>query len=125
MEKNEIVEQLRKKLDRNMDMFQKEWWQKSPSVLVGMAKEIAATQTVYNELYGGSYPSGHLEYLLRFANPLEVVRDQWLEEQSLPVLDEEMSHALWNIADKQSAELEYELDEDYKPPGMEQGVSMC
>jgi len=125
MEKNEIVEQLRKKLGKNYAQFTLEWLAMTPSELIGKAEEIAATKQVLKELDSGGYSADHLEYLLRFENPLKVVRDQWLEEQSLPVLEEEMSHALWNIADKQSTEQEYELDEGYKPPGMEQGVTMC
>lgn len=125
MEKNEIMDQLRKKLDRNMDTFLKKWWQTPSSVLVDKAKEIAATNTVYNELYGGDYSTDYMEYLLRFENPLEVVRDKWMEEQNRPAMNNEMTHALWSIMDSGDAERDYELDEDYKPPSMDQGVTMC
>lgn len=122
MTKNEILEALREKLDKNNDAYHKELMQCSPSVLVGRAQEIAANSLVYNELYSGGYSIDHMEYLLRFANPLEVVRDQWLNEQNVSH-DEEMSHVLWNIADKGDAEQNYMLDEAFRPP--EQEVRLC
>lgn len=122
MTKNEILEALREKLDRNNDAYHKELLQCSPSVLIGRAREITANSLVYNELYGGGYSIDHLEYLLRFENPLEVVREQWLNEYNT-AHDEEMSHVLWNIADKRDAEQEYELDRNFLPP--EQEVRLC
>ena len=121
MEKKEILEKLREKLDRNMDSFLKAWWQTTSSVLVGKAQEISATQTAYNEVYGGEYSTDLLEFLLRFENPLEVVRDKWLEENALP-LHEEMTHSLWTIMNSGDAESDYKLDEEYTLPKME--VSM-
>jgi len=122
MTKQEITEALREKLDRNNDTYFKDLLQCSPSVLIGRAQEIAANSLVYNELYGGGYPEDYMEYLLRFENPLEVVRDQWLNEQNV-AHNEEMGHVLWNIADKGDAEQSYELDEAFLPP--EQEVRMC
>ncbi|MDL2294711.1 DUF3848 domain-containing protein [Ruminococcaceae bacterium OttesenSCG-928-D13] len=124
MNKNEIMDQLREKLDRNLDAYENDWWRTSPSVLVGKAKEIAATQTVYNELHDGDYSTDFMEYLLRFENPLEVVRDQWIQHNALP-LDEDMTRVLWHIMDTGDAERDYELDKEYKPPSMDQGVTMC
>ena len=122
MTKNEVLEALREKLDKNNGAYYKELLQCSPSVLIGRAQEIAANSLVYNELYAGGYSIDHMEYLLRFENPLEVVRDQWLNEQNVSH-DEEMSHVLWNIADKGDAELEYEMDTAFFPP--EQEVHLC
>ncbi|MPM49718.1 hypothetical protein SDC9_96449 [bioreactor metagenome] len=76
------------------------------------------------ELLPEAASSDQMEYLLRFSNPLEVVRDKWIEETgSEMVHDDEMSHALWSITDKQDAEQNYELDEAFLPP--EQEVRMC
>ena len=122
MTKNEVLEALREKLDKNNDAYYKELLQCSPSVLNDRAQEIAANSLAYNELYGGGYSIDHMEYLLRFENPLEVMRDQWLNEQNVSH-DEEMSHVLWNIADKGDAEQDYELDEAFRSPG--QGVRLC
>ena len=124
MTKNEIMEALREKLDKNNDTYYKELIQCSPSVLIGRAEEIAANSLVYNELYGGGYSADFMEYLLRFENPLEVVRDQWLNEQNV-AHDEEMSHALWSITDKNDAEQIYALDPEYIEQGHDKGVTMC
>ena len=114
MEKKEILERLREKLDRNNEAYHEEWLNSSKSTIAANAREILATNISYNELYGGDYPVEYLEYLLRFDNPLEVVRDKWIEENNLPV-DEEMSHALWNIMNSGDAEADYKLDEEYTP----------
>jgi hypothetical protein len=115
MTDKEIMEALRKKLDRNMSMYQKDWQQKPTTVLVDMSKEIAATQFVYNEVYGGSYPLDYMEYLLRFENPLEVIRDQWISEQTVD-FSNEMHHVLWMITDKRDVEHDYVLDPEYQQP---------
>ena len=81
MTEQEMMTLLRKKLDRGMAQYQKEWQQKPASELVELASEIAAVQFVYKELSEGSYSAEYMEYLLRFENPLEVVTDQWISEQ--------------------------------------------
>ncbi|ACV62354.1 hypothetical protein Dtox_1490 [Desulfofarcimen acetoxidans DSM 771] len=124
MEKKDINMELSEKLEANYISFMKEWIKLEPLQLIEKAEEIAATKLVYEELKNGGYDAEHLEYLLRFKNPLEVARDKWIEENgSKMVHDEDMDHALWSIADKQDAELDYELDEACLPP--EQGVRMC
>lgn len=114
MTDNEMMDILRKKLDKSMALYKKEWQQKSSSELVDMASEIAATKFVYDEISGGSYPSDYMEYLLRFENPLEVLKDQWISEQTVDY-SEEVNHALWMLWDKGDAEQEYELDPEYAP----------
>ncbi|MCQ1530123.1 DUF3848 domain-containing protein [Lutispora saccharofermentans] len=124
MEKKDIEKELSEKLEANYISFMKEWVKLEPLQLIEKAEEIAATKLVYEELKNGGYDQEHLAYLLRFKNPLEVVRDKWSEENgSEMVYDEDMIHALWSIADTQDAEQDYELDEAYLSP--EQGVRMC
>ena len=114
MDRNELMEQLREKLDKNIADMQKEWYALSPSLVAGKAQEIEATRVTYNELYSGwAYMDDKIEYLLRFENPLEVVRDKWIEEQCLPDVSEEMNHVLWSIMDTPDAEHEYDLDPKY------------
>jgi len=123
MEKKDIEKELSEKLEANYISFMKEWVKLEPLQLIEKAEEIAATKLVFEELKNGGYDVEHLEYLLHFRNPLEVVRDKWIEENgSEMVHDEDMTHALWSIADKQDAEQDYELNEAYLP---EQGVRMC
>ena len=124
MENKDIEAELSEKLEANYISFMREWMKLEPIQLIEKAEEIAVTKLVYNELKNGGYSADSLEYLLRFKSPLEVVRDKWIEENgSEMVHDNDMTHALWSIADKQDAEQDYELDEAYISPG--QGVGMC
>lgn len=124
MEKKEIEKELSEKLEASYITLMREWLKLEPLQLIEKAEEIAATKLVYEELKDGGYDPEHLEYLLRFKNPLEVVCDKWIEENSSEMVhDEDMDHALWSIADKQGADQDYELDEACLPP--EQGVRMC
>ncbi|MCK9309241.1 MULTISPECIES: DUF3848 domain-containing protein [Clostridia] len=119
MTEQEMMTLLRKKLDRGMAQYQKEWQQKPASELVELASEIAAVQFVYQELSDGSYSAEYMEYLLRFENPLEVVADQWISEQTVD-FSEELTHALWTLWDKGESESEYTLDPDYAPVSAEE-----
>lgn len=124
MKQKEIKAELLEKLEANYISFMREWLELEPLQLIEKAEEIAATKLVYSELKDGGYSMDYLEYLLRFKNPLEVVRDKWIEENSSEMVhDDDMIHVLWSIADKQDAEQDYEMDEAYHPP--EQGVQMC
>ncbi|NSW89935.1 MAG: hypothetical protein HPY74_04475 [Firmicutes bacterium] len=68
--------------------------------------------------------TGLKQKLLRFQNPPEVVRDQWLNEQGT-ALDEERGHVLCTLADTRDAEQDYELGEAFREPGQDEGVRMC
>ena len=119
MTEQEMMTLLRKKLDRGMAQYRKEWQQKPASELVELASEIAAVKFVYGELSGSSYSADYMEYLLRFENPLEVVKDQWISEQTVD-FSEELTHALWTLWDKGESEAEYTLDPEYAPVSAEE-----
>lgn len=123
MEKQEIRQKLQEKLDANYNAFVQEWRKLDAPTLIEKAEEIAATKLAYSELRDGGYNVDDLEYLLHFQNPLEVVRDQWISEQTYAP-DDEMDRALWTIADRGEAEQDYDLDEDFRPPE-QQGVKLC
>ena len=123
MNSTEIKQAFEEKLGRNYAQFVMEWLTLQPTELIEKAEEIAATKLMV-ELLPETGSTEQMEYLLRFTNPLEVVRDKWIEENgSEMVPDDDMGHALWSITDSQYAEQEYELDKDFLPP--EQGVQMC
>jgi len=114
MQREQIIDALREKLDRNWNDYVGELDGLLKGVLIGKSDEITVARFVYNELYGGGYPEDYMEYLLRFENPLEVARDQWISEQSVD-FSEELNHALWSLMDKGDAEQDYALDPEYKP----------
>ena len=121
MDQKKLEKKLREKIEANYRSYIQQLQTKPSSDLIEQAGEIAAAKLVHEELMDGCDPE-YSEYLLRFENPLEVVRDQWLNEQNVSH-DEEMSHVLWNIVDKGDAEQIYELDEAFRPP--EQEVRLC
>ena len=122
MDRKEIEKMLRNKLEANYHAYIRQLQATPADNLIEQAAEIAAAKLVFKELHDGGYSPEDLEYLLRFQNPLEVVRDQWMNEQNVP-LDEDMKHVLWMLSDKRAAEQDYELDEAFLPP--EQEVRMC
>lgn len=112
MTDKEIREALAEKIERNMQTYERRLFSWDQGVLVGRANEIAAAGLCYNELIGNEYPAEDLEYLLRFEEPLMVIRDQWLAEQNVDH-SEAFAHALWSVRDSRAAEEDYELDSAY------------
>lgn len=95
VDKEEIVQQLSEKVDAAWGAYVDELLQLSPSVLISRADEIAAASYCCDQLKSGAYPADYLEYLLRFDDPLTVMRDQWLEDR--PDWDEAFEHTLWSL----------------------------
>ena len=124
MDENDVIQRLNKKLDENYDAYMRELQGLDTEQLIDRAEEIAASTLVYGELQDGQYSMDYLEYLLRFENPLEVVRDQWIGEQVV-ACNEKMTHVLWMISDKGDAEQVYELDASFIKPDGDGGVKMC
>jgi len=71
-----------------------------PIQIIGKAAEISATRLCYDDLTENpnAYPDYLLEHLLQFDDPLEVMREQWMNEQSVD-LSQDMEHALWSLWD--------------------------
>lgn len=125
MNPNEIKQAFKKKLGKNYGQFILEWLDLEPTYLIEKAEEIAATKLMA-ELLPESANIEQMEYLLRFENPLEVVRDKWIEETGSDMVhDDELGHALWSIMDKEDAEQVYTLDPEYLPQDHDKGVQMC
>ncbi len=91
-------ELLQKRLEENYAVYMAQLTKKSFADLIELAPEIAAARVVCDELQT-SCSEQEAAVLLQFDNPLEVVRDQWLEEEKVSH-DQEMDHVLWNILDK-------------------------
>lgn len=101
----EVREALRQKIDLRWNEYQAEVLQSSHADIFSRAGEITAAQFCHEQLTESldSHAIEDLEYLLRFDDPLTVVRDQWMAEQNVDLSDE-FSHALWILRDQQSAE---------------------
>lgn len=114
---SEAHDELFKKINREMDEYAQQMQSMSGTQVYAHAEEISAMRFCYNQLLENfhSYPAEHMEYLLRFEQPLAVVRDRWLSEQS-EAPTEAFEHTLWELCDKQDAE----MDSDWQS-----GPSMC
>ena len=112
MREDRVLEVLRAKLDQNMDAYKTDLMQLNPGTIISKAREIYASQIVYNELYTGEYQMEQYEYLLQFEKPLEVVRDQWLQSQFVFTYDE-MEDVLSELIYDSDAKQIYELDPEY------------
>ena len=90
---------LRERLDQNYETFMAQLQGKSASELIAMAPEITAARMLHEELLGAC-DQDDVEFLLRFDDPLEVVRGYWESELTGYDHSGEMGHMLWEIRDK-------------------------
>ncbi len=98
MDKYELREKLAEKVDKCWDSYVEGLLKCSPSELISRADEIAAASFCHDQLarHASFYSDDLLEHLLRFDDPLETMRDQWMDEQDVDFSDE-FSHALWSL----------------------------
>ena len=80
----------------------------------GIADEIAATATCYSEFLCSGSDLSHkdLSYLLQFENPLDVLRDRWVLDQSTEQGTRFLG-MLESLRSEGHAEQDYPLDEAY------------
>ena len=78
--------------------------------LLEKAEEIAAMKYCREILTGSAISQDMREYLGRFTDPLRVVADAWLAEQS-DDYNAAFDHVLWELRDRQAAEQEYEMEQ--------------
>ena len=103
------------RLEKNYTDFTDEWLALTPFELIEKAEEICATQLVKEHLLY-TMNQDKAEWFLRFQNPLEIVRDKWMEENGIgTVHDEDISHAVWTVIDCQDTESFYDLAPDADP----------
>lgn len=111
MENNNRV-RLINRLEKNYSAFVSDWLSLSSSQLIEKAKEISATQLIRKKLIN-SIKEEKAAWLLRFENPLEILRDKWIQENGMVMMhNEDFSHALWSVMDGQDTESLYVLAKD-------------
>ena len=91
---------LRERLDQNYQTFLESLQGKTVSELIAMAPEITAAQMLHEELLDAC-DQDDMEFLLRFDDPLEVVRGYWESELTGYDHSGEIGHMLWDIRDKE------------------------
>ncbi|MFT4104823.1 MAG: hypothetical protein QM657_03600 [Lacrimispora sp.] len=110
MQDQNLKERFVKKIRDNYENFLRDWLTQDAEELVSDAEEIAAVKTLYNILPDIA-SSDDMGYLLRFENPLEVVRDGWLAFNNTDLSDE-LIHVLWFISKNPSIWEDYKMAED-------------
>ena len=112
----EVREALRRKIELRWSEHQAEMLRSSAAELFSRAGEIAAAQLCHEQLteYLDCYAIEDLEYLLRFEDPLSVVRDQWASRQECDP-SHEFKEMLAELQDEQTLERDYPLDVDWTP----------
>ncbi len=115
MTREEIQKALNEKLDRDFEAYKREMLSKDAEIIFECADEIHATQQVYEELYNSTHYTGYLKDLLRYQNPLEVMRGFWQDHNNVSIRDD-FAHALWCMNSRD----EHKLDEDFIQSQQEQ-----
>ena len=112
---SELLEQLSEKIEQGWVAYQKSLYARTPGVLIGTADEIAATATCYSEFLcsGSDLSRRDISYLLQFENPLEVLRDRWVLDQSTEQ-GARFLGMLESLHSEGHAEQDYPLDEVYE-----------
>lgn len=103
------------RLQENYNVFTTEWAALAPEELMEKAEEIYAVQMTKKRLMS-CVDEQQAAWLLRYENPLEIMRDRWIAENGMEMVhDEDFSHALWAVMDCQDTEHLYALAKDVKP----------
>ena len=110
----ELLEQLSEKMEQGWVAYQKSLYARTPGVLIGTADEIAATAASYSEFLcsGDDLSRRDIIYLLQFENPLEVLRDRWMLDQSIERKSQFLG-MLEILRSEGHAAQDYPLDETY------------
>ncbi|MEY8259680.1 hypothetical protein AALA80_04965 [Oscillospiraceae bacterium 50-60] len=100
MTRIEIHTYLAKKVEAAWMAYESAMLQRPARSIFAKAGEIDATRTCFEELAlnAKAYPDNLLEHLLRFENPLETVREQWMREQNVDCSGA-FRHALWSLCE--------------------------
>ena len=91
---------LKERLDKNYETFMEQLQGKDISEVINMAPKITAVQQIHEELLDAC-DKDDVEFLLRFDDPLEVVRGYWESEITGYDHSGEMGHMLWDIRDRE------------------------
>ena len=115
---------LKERLRASYEAYIRQLKQKPAEELIEMASEIAAAKFIYEELIVERAFGGYADYLLQFEDPLEVLRDNWLDNEACG-RHEEIDHMLWNMEDKGTGIGDYPIAAQAGESAQGQGVVMC
>ncbi len=100
LEKGILRARLKDKLDKCWTAYRDRILTLAPARIIERAAEISAASFCHDQLTNNSilYSEDLLGYLLQFDDPLEAIREQWMEEQAVD-LSGEFKHAMWSLWD--------------------------
>lgn len=103
------------RIQEKYNAFTTEWAVLAPEELIEKAEEIFAVQMTKKHLMS-CVDEQQAAWLLRYENPLEIMRDRWIAENGMEMVhDEDFSHALWVVMDYHDTEHLYALAKDVEP----------
>lgn len=123
-ENMENERKLKERLKASYGAYIRQLKQKPAEELIEMASEIAAAKFIYEEVMAEGAFGEYADYLLRFEDPLEVLRDNWLDNEACD-RHEEIDHMLWNMKDKEIGIGDYPMAAQAGESAQGQGVVMC
>ena len=119
---SELKEKFCKTISLEYETYLNKLKSTDPMKLIKNADEIAKTQWVFRLLTNNIEPmEEQMEYLMKFQKPLFVIVHSWDYENSFS-MKEELEHHLWEMVDKRSEEIDYDLlldDEQEEDPEVE------
>lgn len=120
-EQTEAFLQFRDKIEANWQEYKQKMLALSKEALIDHAEVIAAAQFCREALASQLLSQDMRDYLQRFVDPLEVVRDAWLDGQNVDQT-EEFDHVLWELRDRQTAEQDHTMEPGYELGQTEQSM---
>ncbi len=123
-ENMENERKLKERLKASYGAYIRQLKQKPAEELIEMASEIAAAKFIYEEVMAEGAFGGYADYLLRFEDPLEVLRDNWLCNEACD-RHGEISHMLWEMKDKEIGIGDYPMAEQAGEVTQGQGMALC
>ena len=120
---DERKEALKKRLDENYTTFIASLQEKTVPELITMAPEITAARQLHEELLDAC-DDDDVEFLLRFNDPLELVRGYWASEITGYGCSGEIGHTLWRIREDNQDEFELQATKPFSRARISLGPAM-
>ena len=100
------------------------WLTMSPNELIEHTEKIATDKWLV-DTFPDFVPGRFARFLLRFSDPLEIVRNAWLLDSGYDWVfsDEVMLNVLWKLVDRYSTEYDCELDDEQVDNDERMGMS--
>lgn len=97
-------QEFKKRLGESYERMMKLWMASTPAQLVAASEEIAAARYIYNSLVD-AITEGDAEFLLRYEDPLVVLRDKWIEESgAMMAHDDGLTHCIGSLSARRMEE---------------------